>query len=270
MSQHCRLTLPSRWKASSRSRDCPMSLDWLTARPIAHRGLHDAQRGIIENTATAFAAAISGSYGIETDLQISADGEAMVHHDDALGRLTEGMGRLAELSAAQIKSTQFKATADRILTLGELLDLVAGRATLLLELKSHFTGDGRLLARVADVLSAYRGPTALMSFDPKLIELARSKYPALIRGIVAQRHYSRSEWKELPASARRNMGLLLHVPRSRPQFIAYSVRDLPAGPPLLMHALWKLPLLTWTVRSDKDRKRAARWADQVIFEGWRP
>lgn len=270
MSQRYRLTLPSRWKASSRSRDCPMSLDWLTARPIAHRGLHDAQRGIIENTATAFAAAISGSYGIETDLQISADGEAMVHHDDALGRLTEGAGRLAELSAAQIKSIQFKATADRILALGELLDLVAGRATLLLELKSHFTGDGRLLGRVADVLAGYRGPTALMSFDPELIELARRRYPALVRGIVAQRHYSHSEWKELPASARRNMGLLLHIPRSRPQFIAYSIRDLPAGPPLLMHALWKLPLLTWTVRSDTDRKRAARWADQVIFEGWRP
>ena len=66
------------------------------------------------------------------------------------------------------------------------------------------------------------------------------------------------------------VALLLHVPLSRPQFVAYSVHDLPAGPPLLMHALWKLPLLTWTVRSDEDRKRAARWADQVIFEGWRP
>ena len=245
-----------------------MPLDWLTAQPIAHRGLHDAQRGIIENTATAFEAAISGSYGIETDLQISADGEAMVHHDDALGRLTEAAGRLAELSAARLKSIRFRATSDRILTLGELLDLVASRTTLLLELKSHFNGDDRLLARVADVLSGYRGPAALMSFDPKLIELARGRYPALVRGIVAQRHYS--EWKELPASRRRNMGLLLHVPRSRPQFIAYSVRDLPAGPPLLMHALWKLPLLTWTVRNEEDRKRAARWADQVIFEGWRP
>jgi glycerophosphoryl diester phosphodiesterase len=143
-----------------------MSLDWLTARPIAHRGLHDAQRGIIENTATAFAAAISGSYGIETDLQISADGEAMVHHDGALGRLTEGTGRLAELSAAQLKTVQFKATADRILTLGELLDLVAGRATLLLELKSHFAGDGRLLARVADVLSPIAGPPRLCPLTP--------------------------------------------------------------------------------------------------------
>ena len=72
-------------------------LDWLTARPIAHRGLHDASAGVIENTASAFAAAIAGGYGIETDLQISADGEAMVHHDDALGRLTEGSGRLGAI-----------------------------------------------------------------------------------------------------------------------------------------------------------------------------
>ena len=108
MSRLCRPTLQSRWKASSRSPDDPMSLDWLTARPIAHRGLHDVQRGIIENTATAFAAAISGSYGIETDLQISADGEAMVHHDDTLGRLTEGTGRLAELSAAELRAIQIQ------------------------------------------------------------------------------------------------------------------------------------------------------------------
>ena len=247
-----------------------MSLDWLTAQPVAHRGLHNAQRGIIENTATAFAAAISGSYGIETDLQISADGEAMVHHDDTLGRLTEGTARLAELSAAELRAIRFKATTDRILALGELLDLVAGRATLLLELKSHFNGDWRLLTRTADLLSAYRGPAAVMSFDPKLIEFARRKYPSLTRGIVAQRCYSQREWEELSASARWNMGLLLHVPWSRPQFIAYSVRDLPAAPPLLMHALGRLPLLTWTVRSDADRKQAARWADQVIFESWRP
>src|ERR1041385_204856 len=204
VSRLCRPTPPSRWKASSRSRDCPMSFDWLTARPIAHRGLHDAKRGIIENTATAFSEALSGNYGIQTDLQISADGEAMVHHDDALGRLTEGAGRVAELSATQLRGIRFKATADRILTLGELLDLVAGRATLLLELKSQFNNETRLLARTAEVLSAYHGPVAIMSFDPQIIELAR-RYPALVRGIVAQRHYSHGEWKELPASTRWNM-----------------------------------------------------------------
>ena len=84
------------------------ALEWLTARPIAHRGLHDAPSGAIENTAAAFSAALAGGYGMETDLQISADGEAMVYHDDALGRLTEGSGRLAEMTAAEIKAVRFQ------------------------------------------------------------------------------------------------------------------------------------------------------------------
>ena len=107
-------------------------LDWLTERPFAHRGLHDASAGVIENTAPAFAAAMTGGYGIETDLQISADGEAMIYHDDALGRLTEGTARLADLSAADIKAVRFKGGTARILTLGELCELVAGRSPLLL------------------------------------------------------------------------------------------------------------------------------------------
>src|SRR5450759_1567951 len=139
-------------------------LAWLTARPIAHRGLHDAAAGVIENTASAFSAAIAGGYGIETDLQISADGEVMVHHDDALGRLTSGTGRLADLSAAEIKAVRFKASPDRILTLGELGARVAGRATLVLELKSHVDGDRRLVQRAAAVLANYAGPAAVMSF----------------------------------------------------------------------------------------------------------
>ena len=101
-------------------------LAWLTARPIAHRGLHDAARGIIENTACGRRAAIAENYGIEADLQISADGEAMVHHDDALGRLTDGAGALRDWSAAALRRVPFRATADRMLTLGELIDLVAG------------------------------------------------------------------------------------------------------------------------------------------------
>jgi len=140
--------------------------EWLTARPIAHRGLHDAAAGVIENTASAFRAAVTGGYGIECDLQASADGEAMVYHDETLGRLTDGDGRLDRMPAAALKCIAFKATADRMLALGELCDLVAGRATLLLELKSRFDGDQRLARRTATVLAGYRGPVAAMSFDP--------------------------------------------------------------------------------------------------------
>ena len=156
----------------------PTKLDWLTARPIAHRGLHDAARGIIENTAAAVRAAIEGGYGIEVDLQISADGEAMVHHDDVLGRLTDGAGRLDRLSAAELKRVAFRGSAERMMTLGDLCDLVGGRAALLLELKSRFDGDGRLPARVAASLAGYRGPVAPMSFDPLQLQAAAAKGPS--------------------------------------------------------------------------------------------
>ena len=245
-------------------------LDWLTARPIAHRGLQDASAGVIENTASAFSAAIAGGYGIECDVQVSGDGEAMVHHDAALGRLAEGHGRLADMDSAAIKKARFKQSADRILTLGELCEVVAGRATLVIELKSHFDGDRRLAQRTTDVLANYAGPVAVMSFDPAAIEAVRAAAPGLPRGMVAERHYSHPEWDALPASAKRRMVHFTHAHRTRPHFIAYSVRDLPAAAPLIARHIFGLPLLTWTVRTEDDRRRALRWADQMIFEGWRP
>jgi glycerophosphoryl diester phosphodiesterase len=244
--------------------------DWLTARPIAHRGLHNASAGVIENTATAFSAAMAAGYGIETDLQVSADGEAMVHHDDALGRLTDGNGLLAQLSAAQISKVPFKGSSAHILTLGELCDLVAGRVTLLLEVKSRFDGDARLAKRTVAVLASYGGPVAVMSFDPDLIAAIRHSAPDLRHGIVSERHYSHPEWDKLSAARKRDLAWLLHAPRSRPQFVAYSVNDLPAAAPLLARTVFGLPLLTWTVRTEKNRRVARRWADQIIFEGWRP
>ncbi len=128
--------------------------------------------GLIENTAGAVRAAIAAGYGIEVDVQISADGEAMVHHDDVLGRLTEGEGRLDRLSAAELKRVPFRGSAERMMTLGDLCDLVGGRVTMLIELKSRFDGDGRLPARVADVLAGYHGPVAPMSFDPGAARVA--------------------------------------------------------------------------------------------------
>src|SRR3977135_1171178 len=126
--------------------------DWLTARPVTHRGLHDIARGIVENMPGAFQAAMSGNFAIETDLQLSADGEAMVHHDDALGRLTEGSGALLGKTAAELKAVKFKDTPARMMSLGDLCALVKGRVPLVIEVKSHFDGDRKLVARMVDVL----------------------------------------------------------------------------------------------------------------------
>ncbi|HEY7297166.1 MAG TPA: glycerophosphodiester phosphodiesterase family protein [Xanthobacteraceae bacterium] len=242
-------------------------LEWLTARPIAHRGLHDQARGIVENTASAFAAAIAGRYAIECDLQITADGEAMVHHDDVLGRLTEGSARLDALPAADLRQIPFRATSDRMISLGDLCDFVSGRVTLAIELKSKYDGDLRLVRRAAAVLSSYPGPAALMSFDTAQIAALCHIAPKLPRGIDAG---NGSAHRDLASMLPRALAYSWHAAFARPQFLAYSVSALPATIPLAARTLLGLPLLTWTVRTSKDRARAARWADQIIFEGFHP
>jgi glycerophosphoryl diester phosphodiesterase len=246
------------------------SLDWLIARPIAHRGLHDAAHGVIENTAGAVRAAIAGNYGIEVDVQVSADGEAMVHHDDVLGRLTDGEGRLDALSAAALKRVAFRDSDERMMTLGELCDLVAGRVTMLVELKSRFDGDSRLAARVAEILAGYRGPAGPMSFDPRQLVVLRQKSPRLARGIIAAKYRPHPYWDLMPLWMRHGMGYLLTAVTARPQFVAYSVDNLPALAPLFAKRVLGMPLLTWAVRTPAERQRAAHWADQMIFEGFRP
>jgi glycerophosphoryl diester phosphodiesterase len=245
------------------------SLGWLTARPIAHRGLHDKDRGIIENSPSAVAAAIAGQYAIEVDLQLSADGEAMVFHDDDLFRLTEQRGPIAGLSSAELAQIPYKGSNDRIITLDQLCDLVAERATMVIELKSKFDGDSRIAKRAVEVLRAYKGPAALMSFDPALVEAVRNMAPTMTRGIVAERYYDHPEWKFLTAMRKRYLAFLLHAPQTKPQFVAYKVSDLPSPGPSIGRALVELPLLTWTVRTDADLRRAKRYADQIIFEGFR-
>src|SRR6187399_2952265 len=188
-SPRCPPMLRSRSKACSRSPEDMRAPDWLTARPVAHRGLHDAARGVLENMPAAAQAAIDGNFAIECDIQLTADGEAMVHHDNALGRLTEGSGALLGKTTAELKAVKFHNTSERMMSLGDLCALVAGRVPLVIEVKSHFDGDRKLVTRMSDVLASYSGPVAGMSFDPDQMLALREKMPALPRGIIAQRTY---------------------------------------------------------------------------------
>ena len=244
--------------------------DWLTARPVAHRGLHDAARGIMENMPAAAQAAIAGNFSIECDIQLTADGEAMVHHDDALGRLTEGSGALKAMTAAELKAVRFRDTPEHMMSLDDLCALVDGRVPLVIEVKSHFDGDRKLVRRMAQVLASYSGPAVGMSFDPDQVLGLRETMPALPRGIVAQRNYDDGSWTKLTPAQRQSMLHLRHAFRTRPHFVAFWVNQLPAPPPWIARNVFGLPLLTWTVRSSEQRDRAARYADQMIFEGFVP
>lgn len=244
-------------------------LSWLTRRPVAHRGLHDAARGVIENSPSAVRAAIAEGFAIEVDVQRSSDGEAMVFHDATLDRLTLAQGPVAALSQRDLADIPFRQGADRMMRLPDLLALVAGRVPLIVEIKSDFTGDLRLATRTAQLLAAYAGPAALMSFDPALLVHARAIAPQVRRGIVAERDYSSSDWSNLTPARRLILANLLHWPWSRFDFMAYCVRDLPAPAP----TFWRrcgCPLLTWTVRSAEMLAHGRRHADQVIFEGIDP
>ncbi|MGE0233655.1 MAG: glycerophosphodiester phosphodiesterase family protein [Flavobacteriaceae bacterium] len=244
-------------------------LDWLIRRPVAHRGLHDSASGIVENTLPAAQAAIDGDYGIEVDLQLSADGVPMVFHDDTLDRLTEATGPVAAHTADALCRIAFKRGRATMPTLGGLLALVAGRVPLVLELKSDFQNSGALEQAVAAQLETYAGPVAIMSFDPRMVARFRAIAPQITRGIVAEGFSRAADWPELTAGQRLRLRMMTHLPSSRPHFVAYGIRDLPAFMPLALRAAGR-PLLTWTVRNAADGARALKWTDQMIFEGFRP
>ena len=184
---------------------------------------------MIENTAGAVRAAIADNYGIEVDVQISADGEAMVHHDDALGRLTEGEGRLDRLSAAALKRVPFRGSAERMMTLGELCDLVAGRVACCSSSKAGSTataGCRRASPRCWPAIAARRRRCRSI---PRQLALLRQKAPRLPRGIVAAKYRPHPYWDQMPAWLRHGMGILLPALTARPHFVAYAVDDLPAS-----------------------------------------
>lgn len=153
--------------------------------PLAHRGLHERGRGVIENSRAAIIAAIEAGYGVELDLQLSADGEAMVFHDYELERLTGRPGLVAETRADALGEMTLTG-GEGVPTLGEILGLTAGRAPLLIEIKDQSRAlaamDGALERRVAQLLGEYHGPVAVMSFNPHSVALMRDFAPQIPRG----------------------------------------------------------------------------------------
>ena len=242
------------------------ALDWLVARPIAHRGLHTKSEAVLENTASAFERAIAGNYTIECDLQITADGDAVVFHDETLDRLIDDKGLLKTRTVKDLKALPFKIGTDRIQTLGEMLDQVEGKVPLVIELKSHWDRDVALAARALKVLESYTGPYAIMSFDPDLVAAVAELSPRTVRGITADRTVD-PYYHLLNVSRRLEMRTFSHLPRTRPHFVSYYFRDLPFAPVQAMRAAGH-PIITWTIRSEEQQRVALRYSDQVTFEGY--
>lgn len=243
---------------------------WLFARPIAHRGLHDARRLIVENSLAAARAAIVPRYGVECDVQMTRDEEVFVFHDDVLDRLTLASGRVADIDARTMAMLAFRGGDGAPPTLAAFLAEIDGRVPVVIEIKSRFDGDMRLADRTAAIAERFAGSVALKSFDPAIIAHLRGAGCNLPLGIVAEARYDHAEWAGLSAETRRDLAALSHLSQTKPDFLSWCVNDLPhTAVTLCRHGLG-LPVMTWTVRTPAQRLTAATYADQIVFEGFLP
>ncbi|WP_237437701.1 glycerophosphodiester phosphodiesterase family protein [Altericroceibacterium endophyticum] len=230
--------------------------DWLTAQDYTHRGLHGLGR--VENTLSAFQSAMDRGLGIECDVRLSADGLAMVFHDETLTRLADRPERVSRLSAKQL-SKVLVGPRDTIPTLGQMLQCVDGAVPILIELKSPANSRVEpLCLAVRRELEGYRGHCAVMSFDPRVSRWFWRYSPDTCRGLVLSEENART----YSATIRRYRALR----RAMPHFLAYDIRDLPSSFARKQRKRG-IPLLSWTVRSPALRETARHEADGCIAEG---
>lgn len=243
-----------RWLAPARAEN---RVSWISGARFAHRGLHGD--GLPENSPSAFSAAVAKGWGIECDVQKSNDDQAMVFHDFELDRLTGESGVVNQRSGAQLAAIRLSGSEDTIPSLRQVLDQVNGQVPILIEVKSKRERPvSAICLAVRRALEGYRGPHAVMSFDPRVGSWFARHAPLTPRGLVVTEEND----KALPGRIRRHVWLWM----AKPDFLAYDIRDLPSRFAASQRKRG-IPVTTWTVRNADHRDRADRHADAPIAEG---
>ena len=239
-------------------------------RPIAHRGLHGGGR--VENSLSAIEAAIAGGYGIEIDIQESADGVAMMFHDDTLERLTQAEGPVRALTAAALGALTLRDTSDHIPRLSQVLDRVAGRVPLLIEIKDQSLTlgplSGSLEAAVARDLAGYAGPVAVMSFNPESMAHMARLAPQVPRGLVTCA-FTPDDWDGVANARLQELAGIPDADRVGASFISHHWADLGRARVAELKARG-LGILCWTIRNADQEAQARRVAGNITFEGYTP
>ncbi|MFC3050720.1 glycerophosphodiester phosphodiesterase family protein [Kordiimonas pumila] len=234
------------------------SFPWLTEYKIAHRGLFEAGTAIEENTRAAVAAAVAAGYGVEIDVQGSADNIIMVYHDTELGRLVEGSGPLSNIGFQQLRLLEIANTGETMPTLPDILEEINGQVPVFIEVKSTKQSDvQKLCAGVRHCLEGYGGPAAIMSFDPRVVSWFKSYMPKYARGLIMGR--------EILLNWKTRLALPFIIRKSSPDFVACDINLLPNS----FCQRWRKkgkPVLTWTIRNQLLEDVGKKYADALIFE----
>ena len=238
--------------------------------PFAHRGLHDVTDGRPENSRAAIKAAIAGGYGIEMDVQLSADGAAMVFHDYALERLTGQKGVVRQNNADVLSKVTLIGNDEGIPGLVEVLEMVAGQVPLLVELKDQDGAMGPDIGALEDAtasaLKGYTGEAAVMSFNPHSVARMAELAPDIPRGIVTSA-YRTDSWP-LSAETCETLRAIPDYDRVGASFISHEWADLDRPRVAALKAQGAM-ICCWTIKSQSDEAAARKVADNVTFEGYR-
>ena len=233
----------------------------------AHRGLHG--NGIPENSMAAFRAALEAGYGIELDIHLLADGSLAVIHDSSLLRTTGCEGKIEDLTADQLANYHLEGTQETIPTFQEVLELYAGKAPLIIELKTASNNYAAICEAACKAMEGYEGPWCIESFDPRCIRWLRLNRPDIIRGQLAENFVADKEMALHPAlkfGITHQMGNFLLTP----DFVAYKFSDRKTLGNFLVRKFWGVQGVTWTLRSQEDFDTAVAEGWLPIFEGFRP
>ena len=237
--------------------------DFLFHPPVAHRGLWNRD-GAPENSLASFQLACEAGYGIELDVQLTSDGEAVVFHDDDLKRMTGAEGRVRDRTAADLAELRLAGTDEHIPTLLETLALIGRRSMVHVELKTPYGEVGPLEQRVHEVLIDHAGPTCVIGFNPYSHAWFADRFPGVLRGLDS---YDYKRAPHMNEAQRASFAKLEHVSIARPHFLALHVDMLPDARATRFRDEG-MPIVTWTIRDPAQWDAVKDHCDNLIFEGF--
>ncbi len=261
------LLLAAAYVLALRCRRGHQDLPTLRGWNYAHRGLHG--NGMPENSMAAFRLALEHGYGIELDLHLMADGRLAVLHDASLKRTAGAEVFIEDLTAEDLPGYRLEGTEETIPLFTQVLELFAGKAPMIVELKAERGNHAALCRAACDLLDQYAGPYCIESFDPRCILWLRKNRPEVIRGQLSQ-NFLADKSSTLSWPLRLVLTNLLTNFLTQPDFIAYNFADRKGLAPRLCHKIWGCQNVSWTLRSQADYDTAVAEGNLPIFENFQP